>query len=53
MTFTKDPTDHTEADAKAFANALLNYEQPWEDRTGFENWEDESEPTVATETDAA
>ncbi len=27
----------------------MNYEQPWEDQTGFEDWEDESEPTVATE----
>ena len=41
---TNEPTDHAVADAKAFADALANYEQPWED---------ESEPTVAMETDAA
>jgi hypothetical protein len=46
-------TDHTGADAKAFAEAMVNYEQPWEDLTGFENWHDESEPTIATETGTA
>jgi hypothetical protein len=28
--------DDTEADVEAFAEAFVNYEQPWEDRTGFE-----------------
>jgi hypothetical protein len=37
-------TDYTGADPKAFAEALVNYEQPWED---------ELELTVATGTGAA
>ena len=45
--------EHAGADANAFAKALVNYEQPWDDQTGFENWEGELEPTVATETDQA
>jgi len=46
-------TDYARADATAFAEALVNYQQRWEDRTGFENWKDEWEPTVAKETDTA
>lgn len=41
-TATSDTRDDTDADAKAFARALVDYEQPWEDRTGFENCEEES-----------